>query len=270
MKAVKILSGMSLFIFSISAQAGFFGQSDDFKCGREDAIKAVQNTLRETASATLQTEFITSPALFSQPQGSYLNILESIPIDISNISTIGSKDSIASCTATVSIKFPEETLAVVAIAPKFFNQLVNRDNAFNKGGVVWKSHTYIIKLADNKKDIIVNGIDDISSVLRNSVWLAASKEKIINDENQERLNKAKQKFDNIDAHLNMIWRDLPDAVRASIKTAEAKWVNEKAIACGNINDANLNTFPIESRIKIFECQAEMTSKRVDFLSHTSN
>jgi len=125
MKAVKILSGMSLFIFSISAQAGFFGQSDDFKCGREDAIKAVQNTLRETASATLQTEFITSPALFSQPQGSYLNILESIPIDISNISTIGSKDSIASCTATVSIKFPEETLAVVAIAPKFFNQLVS-------------------------------------------------------------------------------------------------------------------------------------------------
>ncbi|MCW2457671.1 UNVERIFIED_ORG: hypothetical protein M2414_005444, partial [Rahnella aquatilis] len=55
MRMKKIVSAACFLVISASAHAGIFGDSGDFKCGREDAVKAVQDAIRDDATARLQT-----------------------------------------------------------------------------------------------------------------------------------------------------------------------------------------------------------------------
>lgn len=42
MKFVKIIPAVLVMFYSVNVCAGLFDSSDDFKCGRDDAVKALQ------------------------------------------------------------------------------------------------------------------------------------------------------------------------------------------------------------------------------------
>ncbi|HGP4142344.1 TPA: lysozyme inhibitor LprI family protein, partial [Enterobacter roggenkampii] len=68
-----------------------------------------------------------------------------------------------------------------------------------------------------------------------------------------------------DSQLNNLWKSLPESVRASMKKEQNLWINEKAKRCGKISDASSTATPVETRIKIYQCQSERTFERFIYL-----
>lgn len=96
----------SLLIFSVSAHAGLFG-GDDFKCGREDAVKALQDSIKSAAAGVLQSK------------------LDHFSVDVSNVSTSDKTESVLSCRANIAFKLPAETLDVLKDVPGYLSGLVS-------------------------------------------------------------------------------------------------------------------------------------------------
>ncbi|QHB33843.1 DUF1311 domain-containing protein [Yersinia canariae] len=256
----------SVLFFSVNAQAGFFGDSNDFKCGREDAVKALQDYIRGEAEGLLQSNYITNTTIF---YGKDLQVfqekLNSISINASNVTTASNTGSELNCKATIAIKIPTETLDVVKDNPNYLSRLLSNGGMLNKGSVVWSDYSYSIKLADNKKDISVSRISYITGALYQATILAVTKDDIISRNYNEKLNGVKNDYISQDAYLNDVWKRLPDAIRSSMKKEQVAWVNEKVTKCGKLSDAESATTPSQNRIKIYQCQTKMTQERIAFL-----
>ncbi|UAN16689.1 lysozyme inhibitor LprI family protein [Enterobacter asburiae] len=270
MRMKKIASVLSFLVVSVSAHAGMFGDSGDFKCGRDDAVKAVQDTLRDDASAKLQTEFITEPDIFSQPRNSYSTALANIQADVRGVSTTSQNENGTTCTATISVTLPDNALIAATKIPGLFDEYLQESGVFSNGHVTWKNYSYRIRLADNKKDITVSDMDNIAAVMTKTAWASVNKDQLINQVNAQALAAVRTEYESQDARLNAVWKDLPDAVRAAMRTEQLNWVSAKTRQCGKISDTQLESLPIERRAEIFKCQTQMTTQRIDFLSDNSN
>jgi hypothetical protein len=58
MKFMKYITALITFTCAANSYAGFFSSSDEFKCGRDDAVKALQQYIRDGASEMLQHDSI--------------------------------------------------------------------------------------------------------------------------------------------------------------------------------------------------------------------
>lgn len=270
MRMKKTASVLSLLVVSVCAYAGMFGDSGDFKCGRDDAVQAVKNAIRDDASAKLQTEFITEAGIFTLPRNSYSTALANIQADVRGVSTLSQNENGIACTATISIPLPENALIAATKIPGLFDEYLQENGAFSNGHVTWKNYSYRIRLADNKKDITVSDMDNIAAVMTKTAWTSVNKDQLINQVNAQALADVRTEYESQDARLNAVWKDLPDAVRAAMKTEQVNWVSAKTRQCGKISDTRLESIPVERRAEIFKCQTQMTTQRIEFLSNNSN
>ncbi|MEN4889917.1 lysozyme inhibitor LprI family protein [Erwinia billingiae] len=257
---------LSSFLFcSLSAHAGFFG-GNDFKCGRDDAVKALPDSIRTGAAGMLQSDYMTNSSdFYSKNILDFQGKLNTIGINVSNVSTSGGKGNDLRCIATVGIKLPAETLDVLKEFPKYLSSFVANGGAINSDSIVWSNLTYNIKLADNKKDIAVTNVEYITRSLKQAAILAVTKDEVINKNFNYKVSDAKHDYTTQDAYLNTVWKNLPDSARASMKKQQVAWVNEKAVKCGKLSDANSIETPAQKRIEIYKCQTEMTLNRIAFL-----
>ncbi|WP_145531779.1 lysozyme inhibitor LprI family protein [Yersinia kristensenii] len=255
----------SVLFISLNAHAGFFG-GDDFKCGREDAVKALQDYIKSGAGGQLQSNYITDAARFyGKDLQVFQDKLNGISINASNVSTAGNTGSELNCKATIVVNLPAETLEVVKDNPVYLSLLVSNGGTLNQGSIVWNDYAYSVKLADNKKDISVSRVENIMKALYQTTVLAVTKDDIISSNYSAKLDKAKRDYMGQDAYLNDVWKRLPDAIRSSMKKEQVAWVNEKALKCGKLSDADSAATPFQNRIKIYQCQTKMTQERIAFL-----
>lgn len=72
MKFMKYIPSVITIIFTANAYAGLFSSSDEFKCGREDAVKALQQYIKDGASEMLQNDSLkNAKILFNKPVSVY-------------------------------------------------------------------------------------------------------------------------------------------------------------------------------------------------------
>lgn len=264
----------AIVVLSFNANAGLF-DSNDFKCGREDAVKALSDFIRNDASGLLQSNFITKGKMsFSRSLDVYQSKLDSLGLTIENVSTLdsGAGEKKLSCSATISIKLPQETLDVINDDPSELSLIKGYYGKIVNGSVTWGDIGYSVKLADNKKDILVSELskNDASSAMYSAVAMAVDKDKIINNNSKSKLNTVRYDYEEADGELNSIWKDLPDSARSTLKNGQLAWVNDKAIKCGKLSDAKSDVISIQQRISIYQCQKKMTNERISYLSGNSN
>ncbi|MCE0828744.1 DUF1311 domain-containing protein [Buttiauxella sp. A2-C2_NF] len=261
--AVSIIS-----MFSFSANAGLF-DSNDFKCGRDDANNAIKKYIKDEASGVLQSNYLAAGQdKFSKPLSAYQKELDLISVSTSNVSTMRNNDDGLGCSATISVKVSPETLAVIGDDPSRLYRITQGSGKFNSGSVIWKSVSYNLKLADNGKDIQVDNFsnyNDITVSLYQSSLMGVDKETIIQGNGESRLQSAKRSYDEADATLNQVWKYLPESARNSMRKAQGVWVNDKVAKCGKLSDAELLTTAIEQRIKTYQCQTKLTQERITYL-----
>lgn len=264
----KFVAASVFFVFSQSASAGFF-DSNDFKCGRGDAIGTIQKYIKDEASGVLQNNYLSNGEnKFSKPLTTYQGELNSINVSTSNVSTMHNEDNELTCNATVSIKISPETLAVIGDEPSRLYRITQASGKVNNGSVIWKNVKYNLKLADNGKDIQVDDFsnyNDITTSLYQAALMGVDKETIIQGNAESRLLSAKSSYEQSDAVLNEVWKGLPESARNSMRKAQGAWVSEKAVKCGKLSDAALSTVAIEKRIKIYQCQKDLTQERISYL-----
>ncbi|WP_345830744.1 lysozyme inhibitor LprI family protein [Erwinia sp. HDF1-3R] len=259
-------------VFSNAANAGLF-DSNDFKCGRVDAVKALSDYIRNDASGLLQSDFLTKNKYgYDKPVSTYQSALNSIVLNITNVSTDGSRSYGLNCRATISLKIPQETLDVVSNAPGYLRSVTGAYGKINNGSVVWNDVSYNAKLADNNKDIIFSNFSrsDISDVMFNVSVLAENKERIVKALSQSSLGQAQSNYKNADRELNALWKELPDSARNALKNEQLTWINDKVKKCGKISDASSETMDVSQRTGIYQCQAKMTNERISYLSGNNN
>lgn len=255
--------------FTANAYAGLFSSSDDFKCGREDAVKALSDSFRSDASGLLQSDYLTkSRYSYDKPVADYQNKLNSLVVGVSNVSTSGNGSYGLNCSATISVKVPQETLDVVSSEPDYLHSITGSYGKLNNGSVVWSDVSYSAKLADNGKDVIFSQFNrtDLSDALFNISVLSINKSQIIHAQFKGSLDSAKAEYKISDRNLNSVWRELPDSSRNALKKEQLAWVNEKVTKCGKLSDAESNNVDIKQRIEIYQCQIRMTNERIAFLS----
>ncbi|MFO6296699.1 lysozyme inhibitor LprI family protein [Rahnella selenatireducens] len=268
-KGILVLTSASL--FSLSAHAGFFGGGDEFKCGRDDAVKAVQDYIKSEAGAKLQNYYITSPAAFHNKDiQEFQSKIDSLPMSISNVSTTSDTEGTLNCSATLSAQLPPETLAVIKSNPEYLSSIISDNGKLNNGKVVWSNYSYSLSLADNKKDISVSKINYIQNALYQIAVLAVNKDYIIDSNFNGKILNARNDYARSDTYLNDIWKGLPDSIKTSMKKSQQTWVAEKALKCGKLSDANMETTPGQTRINIYDCQTKMTNDRITFLGGDNN
>lgn len=259
-------------MFSNAANAGFF-DSNDFKCGRDDAVKALSEHIKNDASGLLQSDYLTkSKFSYDKPVGTYESQLNSIVVDVTNVSTTEDNSDGLSCSATISVKIPQETLDVISNEPNYFRNITGGYGKIINGSVVWNDVSYNVKLADNKKEIIFSNFsrNNAADSMFSMTVLAANKEKIIKDLSQGTLEESKSDYKDADRELNAIWKELPDSARNALKKEQLTWVNEKAKQCGKLSDASSETMNASQRISIYQCQTKMTNARISYLSGSNN
>lgn len=123
-------------VFSSAANAGLF-DSNDFKCGRDDAVKALAEHIKSDASGLLQSDFLTkSKFSYDKPVSTYQSKLNSIDVNVTNASTGGNGSYGLNCTATIALKIPQEALDVVASAPDYLSYVTGTYGKINNGSVV--------------------------------------------------------------------------------------------------------------------------------------
>jgi len=253
---------------SHGAHAGLF-DSNDFKCGRADSITALSDYIKNDASGLLQSNFITSvKKSFSKPMDIYQNKLNTLGLVISDVSTLDSQGGgKQNCSATVSIKLPQETIDLISEVPQKLSLLTGSNGKLNNGSVTWSDIRYSIKLADNKKDILVSGLSgtNSSSSLYNVALMAVDKDNIINNNSQGKLNSVQYEYAESDRELNDVWKNLPDSARNAMKKEQIAWVNEKVTKCGKLSDTKLGSVSIQQKINILQCQTTLTNERISYL-----
>lgn len=270
LKQVVLLTMVST--FSLSATAGLF-DSNDFKCGREDSVKALSDYIKDTASGSLQSNFISKGKnSYSKPMAAYQNKLNTLDVIITNVSTLDSsgKDNL-SCGATISIKLPQEAVDVISDVPAKMSSITYDSGKLSNGNVTWNDVRYSIKLADNKKDILISELSNtVSYALFNTAMMATDKDEILSSNSQGKLSSAQYQYTNTDRELNDIWKELPDSARNAMKKTQLAWVQEKVTKCGKLSDIKLDTLNMQQKINIYQCQTKMTNERIAYLSGNSN
>ena len=268
----KLVLLAAVSIFSSTANAGLF-DSSDFKCGRDDAVKALAEYIKDDASALLQSDFLTKSKFdYNKPVSAYQNKLDGITVNVSNAST-GEEGSYGlNCMATIALQIPQETLDVVSSSPDYLRYVTGAYGKIKNGSVVWSDVSYNAKLADNKKEIIFKNFNknDISDALFNVSVLAVNKDQIVKALSQDSLGEAQSAYKNADRELNAVWKELPDSARNALKKEQLVWVNEKTKKCGKLSDAYSEGINVNQRIGIYQCQAKMTNERISYLSGNNN
>lgn len=268
----KVALLVAVGVFSSAANAGLF-DSNDFKCGRDDAVKALAAYIKNDASGLLQSDFLTKSKFnYNKPVSAYQNKLDSISVNVTNVSTNGKGSNGLNCTATIALKIPQETLDVVSSAANYLRYVTGSYGKINNGDVVWSDVSYSAKLADNNKDIIFSDFNktDISDAMFNVSVLAANKDQIVKDVSQGSLGDAQSAYKIADRKLNAVWKDLPDSARNALKKEQQVWVNDKAKKCGMLSDASSESINVNQRIGIYKCQEKMTNDRISYLSGSNN
>ncbi|RRW69712.1 DUF1311 domain-containing protein [Pantoea dispersa] len=271
MKLMKLIAAFIALTCTLNAHAGFFSSPDGFKCGREDAVKTISNYYRNDALGLLQRDYITKTEFsYDKPIAAYQNKLNDLVVVASNVTTYDDSYYGLKCSATISVKVPQEALDVMTSVPKYLLFVTGNYSRLNNGNVVWSDVSYNVKLADNGKDVIFNPIDNISlsKALFNISVLSVDKDQIINANSKDTLNSAKSEYKTSDRDLNSVWRDLPDSSRNALKKEQLAWVNTKVDKCGKLSDAESDNVDMKQRIEIYQCQAKMTRERIDFLGGT--
>lgn len=269
MKLIKFIPAFIALTCTVNAHAGFFSSSDDFKCGREDALKSLSDYFRSDVSGLLQSDYITKNKYsYDKPVADYQNKINSLVVSVSNVSTSGNGSYGLNCSATISVKVPQETLDVVSSDPNYWHSITGGYGKLNNGSVVWSDVSYSAKLADNGKDVILSHFNrtDLSGALFNISVLSVNKSQIINAQTMDNLSSANAEYKYADHNLNSVWRELPDSSRNALKKEQLVWVNEKVAKCGKLPDAESNKVDIKHRIEIYQCQTKMTNDRIAFLS----
>jgi len=266
LRKVSLLT--AIIMFSGAAQAGLF-DSNDFKCGRDDAVKALVEYIKNDASGMLQSDFITKAKFnYDKPVSVYQNMLNSMQVTATNVSTSGGGSYGLNCSATISITIPQETLDVVSKAPNYLQYVTGGYGKVSNSGVIWNGVTYSAKLADNNKDILFSEFSrtDASAAMFNMSVLAVNKDQIISSLSQSSLSSAQSAYAYADRELNAVWKELPDSVRNSMKKEQVSWVNNKVAKCGNIPDRKSATINVQQQVSIYQCQTKMTQERISYLT----
>lgn len=270
MKFIKIIPATMIMICSINAHAGLFSSSDDFKCGRDDAVKALQQYFKDNTSGMIQSDALKkSRVLLNKPADVYISKLNSLAVNAKSVSTTGNTNSSEiTCEAQVSIPLPADALDVIHAMPEQMSNLQFNQAKFYNGAVVWKNYVYGLKLADNQKDISVvdNMNNAASAALFGTTVLIVNKGEIIKANEDEKIAVAEDEYNTADAELNTAWNDMPASARTSMKSAQLAWVKGKITKCGKISDAGLEATPAATRVNIYNCQTKMTNQRVSFLA----
>jgi len=266
---LKKLALLSVIVaFSGAANAGLF-DSNDFKCGRDDAVKALADYIKNDASGMLQSDFITKAKFnYDKPVATYQGMLDSMGVTVTNVSTSGNGSYGLNCSATISIKVPQDTLEVVSKVPGYLHYLTGGYGKVNNGGVTWSGVTYSTKLADNNKDILFSDFNrtDISDAMYNMSVLAVNKDQIISTVSASSLSSAQSAYASADRELNVVWKELPDSARNSMKKEQIAWVNDKVAKCGKLSDGKSEAINVQRRVNIYQCQTKMTNERISYLT----
>lgn len=267
---VALLS--AIMAFSGVANAGLF-DSNDFKCGREDAVKALADYIKNDASGILQSGFITKDMFnYDKPIAVYQNMLDSMNVTVTNVSTSGDGSNGLNCSANIAVNVPQNTLDVVSKMPDFLDYVTGNYGKINSSGVMWSGVTYRAKLADNKKDILFSDFNktDIPRAMRNISVLAVNKDQIITAVSENSLNSAQESYARVDRELNAVWKALPDSARNAMKKEQLAWVNDKVAKCGKLSDGKSEALDMQQRVNIYQCQTKMTHDRIAYLTGNDN
>ncbi|MEJ5074339.1 lysozyme inhibitor LprI family protein [Enterobacter ludwigii] len=269
MKFMKFIPAVIALTCTANAYAGFFSSSDDFKCGRDDAVKALQQHIKDGASEMLQNDSLKNATiLLNKPSSVYTAMMNTVAIDIKGASTLShSGPTEVACKAKVSIALPKEAVDVLHAMPERIADIQTKDGTFYDNAIIWKDYSYDLKLSDDQKDIsVTDNMDNVApSELYFITLLAVNKDEAIKENNKEKLQAAREEYRSADTELNSVWKDMPDSVRASMKSSQLAWVKEKATKCGKISDAMAETNNVATRINILNCQTKMTNERIAFL-----
>lgn len=268
MKMQHACSAIVLSVVSLNAHAGFFSSSDDFKCGREDALQAVQKSIKESASEILQSKYISSgrTSFYNKPVEEYQKEIDGLQVSFSNTSTSEQRSSsFMNCTSTISVKVPAASLNLSQELPHQFSLLKVGGASLLNGSLVWKNYSYQIKLADNKKDIIVGDMNSMPQAVYNTAWLSVNHDNILSDDLKNKLNNMRYSYADSDRELNDIWKSLPVSLRTSMKASQQEWVKLKAQKCGSLSEAQSEQGDLKAKIATYSCQIGMTEERINFL-----
>lgn len=269
MKFMKYIPALIALTCTANSYAGFFSSSDDFKCGREDAIKALKQYIKDGASEMLQHDSIqNSNILLNKPVRVYSEKMNSITVDVNGASSISyPSPTEVSCKAKVSILLPQESIDLIHAVPDQMVSFQSGQESFYNNSIIWKNYSYNLKLADDKKYISVTDLmkDSASSELYFITLSSVNKNELIAKNNDKKIKVAQNEYNEADAELNILWKNMPDSVRASMKSSQLAWVKDKAVKCGKISDATGNTADIATKVNIFNCQTKMTNERITFL-----
>ncbi|EPJ1512390.1 lysozyme inhibitor LprI family protein [Escherichia coli] len=266
---------MLLAVITVStgtANAGLF-DSNDFKCGREDAVKALSDYIKNDAAGLLQSDFITKGHFnYDKPVSVYQQMLNGMAVNVTNVSTSGKGNYGLNCSATISVKIPQNTLDIVKKFPDYLSDITRDGGRINNDNVTWDVVKYSARLADNNKDIIFSEFNRsyISRAIYEMSVLSVNKEQIVHTYLQKELMKAQSAYAGADRELNAIWKALPDSVRNSMKKEQLAWVNSKTSKCGKLSDATSETTNIQHRVDIYQCQTRMTDERISWLTGESD
>ncbi|MBR7631585.1 DUF1311 domain-containing protein [Aeromonas popoffii] len=261
---LKFLFFVSLLGLSSAVNAGTFDSKEEklpFKCGREDAISALTEALRDNALSKISI----SPDKLERFQ----NQVEKAPVSISDVSTTNDSSQELKCVATVSMTVPVELKELAEKAPEVFSEFIRESHGLYKNGnLIWNGISYKVRLADNEKDISVALGDTyyVPMSLAKASYLSITKDDIIQRNNPSRVTIAKQAYEAEDARLNKIWKAIPSSFRASMKNEQISWIWQKENNCGNIESANNVNLSISGKVELYECQTEMTKARIKYLS----
>ena len=221
----------------------------------------------------LQNDYLTKEKFaYDKPLSAYKNKLDNISVEVNNVSTSGEGKYGLNCSATISLKIPQEAMDIVSSTPDYLRIATAEYGNINNGRVIWSNVSYSAKLADNKKDVIFSEFSKVGapvSIFNLSV-LAANKDQIMGAMLQNRLETAESVYASSDKELNTTWNALPVSARNAMKKEQVAWVNEKITKCGKLSDAKSATININQKLGIYECQTKMTTERSVYLTGSNN
>ncbi|WP_058972558.1 lysozyme inhibitor LprI family protein [Type-D symbiont of Plautia stali] len=250
----------------MNAHAGFFSSSDDFKCGRDDTIQALQKSLKDNASEILQSRYISSGSayFYNKPEEVLQQEINATSVTVSNITTSDASNGIQ-CTATVSVKVSPAALTLSKEMPDQFAVLKSGSGTLLNNNLVWKRYSYRAQLADNKKDIIIENLNSIPEAIYNNARHSVNSENILDSNVKYKRDNALRIYEYRDGDLNALWKTLPASLRTSIKSEQQEWVKSKAKKCGTIEFAKSDVGDMKPKVETLLCQTKMTEERITYL-----
>lgn len=265
---IKTILSLFLFTFSFSSYAFFF---DNVKCGDNVAIEALRKGIYEDASSALHEYYIKERSdFYNKDFNLFRDALQAIEVSISNVTTLENKNNNLSCQAMITVTVPEDVMVFIKERPELATFMLESNGILvSSRAVAWKNSKYVLSVADNKKDVMLDTLHANTTVAPEVMHIATMLSVTMDDmkraEGNQRLDKAERQYSIIDSRLNSVWNDLSDAIRKSMKNEQVAWVKSKTTTCGNLSDTKLDTVEPDIKIGIYECQTNMTQKRIDYL-----